>query len=1182
MNRDKDNPWLGLRSYQEGEIIYGRAEDIERLSQCILSHTQTVLYGRSGIGKTSILNAGIFPLVRKKGFFPVSIRLDHNPNALPYASQISKGVLSGISHLRKDSYDELGNIVTTFNKGTIHERVKALGVNESLWEFFHRYEFYNAEGQRIKPLIVLDQFEEIFTLGKDKDKVRLFFSELADLLNGVMPDYISKSAEVHTEVDRVPENNLQDALAPELIDFNLLQDDFKDYLESSDFHLIISLREDYLSYLERECGHIPSLRQNKFCLQPINEKQAAIIIMNPIRGLVEQDVAELIIKKVTGENIDLEGPPSISVDSAILSLYLRKLYDRLGENETQISSSLVESEGENIISGFYLESVSDIPESIVEYLEDTLVNGEGCRENISVYNAKKNIWGILQSDPLRTKSDVSVILNKLIDERKLLRKFDYGGGSRIEFIHDILCPVIVNIKEQRDAIRKQGIIAQENKEEAQRLAEIKKKLSESKRRNKRVTMILASAALFLCIVGLVIAMMGIRNKRQSNELRTLNNEINSILPSVIEQRILDGDSNSAGSLLLRLFPDTLYKYGDPTRTTLLRELSHNHSSLLQGHTQSVNTVSFSHNGKYAITGSNDMTLKLWDVSAGTILSSNSDSRNAILSASWNKDDSKIVYSTRDGFIRTCTVQNSRLQLLDSIELKDTYARFVTFNPTGTEIVVCCIDGSIRVLDTNGLVEKDSYRISRSGATYVSYSPDGLLMAIATGSNNTITVKRLSDNSTIATLNGHTDWVRSVEFSPDGVSLVSTSDDRTVRVWNLVSRKSTILGVLPNWGTKAAFTPEGSRIVCSSRDGILRTYDLRTANEIPEFQIKHQGYLNSFDISSDGKRVICGSTDPLVHVWDCGDCTDTGLSFHLDGAVYGLSCFKSSTRIAAASNKGTISVWDLSTRTPVFSKSVGNGDNGRFETLDISPDGSLIALAARFRIRLFSGIDGEEVDIDNSNGHHAWIRSICFNHKGSLLASVGEDGKAIIWDIAQKKVLRSIVVGSDGLYSVSFSHDDKTLITGDVSGVIRQWEVETGKPKGNPITGHTGVVLSLHFNHDDSLILSSSGDQTASIWKTDGSLVRQFVGASGYMNDAVFSHYEDEIITASADRYIRIWCVSNGKETARLIGHFGAVSNLDWSDNDTLVSSDMLGDIKIWIVQDLKTFASVLSSPTSSY
>ena len=73
----RKNPWLGLESYKEGEILYGRDDDIRDLSQCVLNDIDTLLYGKSGIGKSSILNAGILPAARRNGYLPVLIRLSH-------------------------------------------------------------------------------------------------------------------------------------------------------------------------------------------------------------------------------------------------------------------------------------------------------------------------------------------------------------------------------------------------------------------------------------------------------------------------------------------------------------------------------------------------------------------------------------------------------------------------------------------------------------------------------------------------------------------------------------------------------------------------------------------------------------------------------------------------------------------------------------------------------------------------------------------------------------------------------------------------------------------------------------------------------------------------------------------------------------------------------------------------
>jgi hypothetical protein len=125
------------------------------------------------------------------------------------------------------------------------------------------------------------------------------------------------------------------------------------YIQEDNFRIVFTLREDYLSYLERNATIIPSLKLNRYCLLPINEEQAATIIMDPRPGLVDKDVAILIIQKITGEtDFQLDGRPAIFVDSAILSLYLSRLYAMIPEGEDKITAELVNTFGDNIIQNF--------------------------------------------------------------------------------------------------------------------------------------------------------------------------------------------------------------------------------------------------------------------------------------------------------------------------------------------------------------------------------------------------------------------------------------------------------------------------------------------------------------------------------------------------------------------------------------------------------------------------------------------------------------------------------------------------------------------------------------------------------------------------------------------------------------------------------------------------------------
>jgi len=431
----KKNPWKGLQSYQEPDIIYGRDEEIKALYTRIIYNTQTVVYGKSGIGKSSIINAGITPRAKHDEMLPVAIRLAHTAKkeqteTSPYVEQIYNRIKEEVIKAGAELYEIVPHIVS-------HE--------ETLWELLHRHQIWKGkdeERKRLIPLLIFDQFEEIFTLEISNKRVESFFSELADLLNEVKPSYLTPTEGDKATVNESPgesgkekKRNVFSKIA------NRKRNTSPEYLEKSEFHLVITLREDFLSYLERYTAYIPVMKQNRFPLLPLNEEQAAKIITEPIKGLVQKDVAEIIIQRVTGrKDFKLDGIPEIEVDAALLSLYMEQLYERKGNNNNIISSELVQF-NDDIIKTFYEKSIECISEKTIEYLEDELITNANRRNNVARIDIISG--GVSEDD-----------LDKLI-EKKVLRQFSYGGDLRIEFIHDILCPIVVDRIEHRELLAKE-------------------------------------------------------------------------------------------------------------------------------------------------------------------------------------------------------------------------------------------------------------------------------------------------------------------------------------------------------------------------------------------------------------------------------------------------------------------------------------------------------------------------------------------------------------------------------------------------------------------------------------------------------------------------------------------------------------------------------------------------------
>lgn len=476
MTEISKNPWLGLKAYSEKETLYGRDEEIRSLSQYVMYDRETVLYGRSAIGKSSIINAGVIPVARRNDVTPVYIRLEHNATADSFIEQIRKAIA------------DVGVIID--NVYPVHDPN-----GELLWELFHGNRFIDSEGKRVKLLIIFDQFEEIFTLQRAERVKRKFFDQLADLFNDVKPDVLETSINVVAQ-NTLPEdkpaptkesNNILDINIDDL-DIELPSED-NNYVDDNEYHIVFTLREDFLSDFEYYTAKIPPLKNHRFGLRPINEEQAADIICKPRIGLVSREVAKLVIEKVTGRSdFNLDGTPEIEVNSAMLSLYMSRLYEK--KQGDTITAELVEEKGGEIIQDFYTDSTQTIPEEVMERIEDELTNEEGRRENKS-YGILCNIVG-------------KNYVDQLIDSQ-LLNRFQYAGDNRVEFMHDILCPIISQRKNQRAENRRQEEERRQQEEANRQLMAEKEQLAKqarlSRQRNRRI---IGSSAAIVFILAMII------------------------------------------------------------------------------------------------------------------------------------------------------------------------------------------------------------------------------------------------------------------------------------------------------------------------------------------------------------------------------------------------------------------------------------------------------------------------------------------------------------------------------------------------------------------------------------------------------------------------------------------------------------------------------------------------------
>lgn len=460
-------PWKGLRSYKETDASYffGRSSEIETLYESVLNNRLTIVYGPSGTGKTSILRAGVFPRLRSQKYFPVYVKLRHNFNEDNEREDVSylQQIIDTFKKVAGERNYEIEQVIPYTKKDNC----------QSLWEYFHCNRFWTSDDFPLYPILVLDQFEEIFTLTdarKGKEHVQTFFSQLADLCEDWIPDYIRTH----------------------------ISDNIVDYPVAANYRCIISLREDFLARLEEQTLKYPSFRLNRFSLQPLNEEQALEVITQPIPGLISDNVAGKIIEKVTNRiyknDFNLHDNPEIDVEPALLSLFCDELNNlRLKRGLSRISEDIIDQFGNNIIRDFYYEAMDEVlkmsNESVVDYLERELLTSDNFRNNIS------------QQDAERHHGVTPEIQKYLIRTKRILRVETWGTGRdkkqenrRLLFTHDVLCDIAKKHRQEREEKREKRKL-----EEATALAKKAEEKARKLKNRHRITLGLIA----LLIVGAV-------------------------------------------------------------------------------------------------------------------------------------------------------------------------------------------------------------------------------------------------------------------------------------------------------------------------------------------------------------------------------------------------------------------------------------------------------------------------------------------------------------------------------------------------------------------------------------------------------------------------------------------------------------------------------------------------------
>ncbi len=505
-----------------------------------------------------------------------------------------------------------------------------------------------------------------------------------------------------------------------------------------------------------------------------------------------------------------------------------------------------------------------------------------------------------------------------------------------------------------------------------------------------------------------------------------------------------------------------------------------------------------------------------------------------------------------------------------VRLSKGYIADIKYSPDGKLLAVASGIG-IWLYDVTVHQEASLITADTSHAFHLAFSPDGRILASGNADGNITLYDRIT--GTQETLIGrNTEYITCLTFSPNGKILASNNRQGTIRLWDAITgEEKYTLSNDPYNGSDLSFTPDGQTLVSMSRGDKISLWNSITGKHKKTFAMHPDCSAISAALSPDGIIVAVGSVSGTVYLYDL----NTGelkmiLSKHKDHVIH--LAFSPDGKTIATTSYGdeTICLWDVHSGThreiiTEHPRNVGRGG------LAFSPGGQTLASGGGDgTIRFWDVHTGNAKKI--FTGHSQEVHSVAFNPNGYYIASGDASGIIRLWDADTRQPIRTLNEPKNGqiesAYSIVFSPDGKTLFCG-TDDDIHIWDAHTGEHK-LILTGHTSFVKHIALSSDGNILASEDGD-TIHLWDAHtGEHKRTLIGHKKLINSIAFSPDGKILASGSNDETICLWDVATGENKIVLTEHNDWVEGLAFSpDGKILASGGNDGIIHLWDIDTWK-------------
>lgn len=524
------------------------------------------------------------------------------------------------------------------------------------------------------------------------------------------------------------------------------------------------------------------------------------------------------------------------------------------------------------------------------------------------------------------------------------------------------------------------------------------------------------------------------------------------------------------------------------------------------------------------------TASLWDAVTGEKMLTLAGHVGGVNQAIFSPDGTRLATAGEDGTARVWDLASG--DQLVVLEGHTDIVSTVAFHPDGTHLITGSWDGTARVWDIEDGEEVRQFSDFTDPVEAV-YSPDGSRLALSSGLE--VLVWDLAEDRELFALRGNTNTIERVMFSPDGRWLAAASLDGNASIWDAATGEERLTLAGHSGGVSSlAFSPDSIGLVSAGGDGTARVWDLSPAGSREWMTVAvSTDTVSAVGYSPDGARLATASDDGTARVFDAA----TGMELltlvgHTD-RVSAVTFSPDGTRLATSSGDNTARVWDASTGDELLVLS-GHGQGtvgglfGGVLAVAYSPDGSRLATAgADGTAILWDAATGERLGAFSNDG--VGFTNLAFSPDGSRLALTtdqppaavaGEDAEVHVYDLASGQRL-FVASQPVRIWGVGFSRDGARLVTSGFGGTVVIRDANTGEPLLD-LSGHTSTVIAASFSPDDRFVATASGDGTARLWDAaTGAELLILTGHDGGARALGFSPDGTRLVTAGRDGTIRI-------------------------------------------------------------